>query len=133
MDRIRNRTEIYEDYWRPMEKDFGQEAYTSDFDGFMRHYLTVKTGRIPRLSEVYEAFKDHTKAMKSNEIDIRDIVKDIRKFSKFFCNIVLNQENDKELRIVFNDLKELKVDVAYPLLLELYADFEAIFLIKKIF
>ncbi len=130
---IKKQTEIYEDYWRPMEKDFGQEAYTSDFDGFMRHYLTVKTGRIPRLSEVYEAFKDHTTAMKSSEIDIRDIVKDIRKFSKFFCYIVLNQENDKELRIAFNDLKELKVDVAYPLLLELYADFEADVLIKEDF
>ena len=38
--------------------DFGQEAYGTHFDGFMRHYLTVKTGEIPNVSEVYEAFKD---------------------------------------------------------------------------
>ena len=37
-----------------MELDFGQEAYGTHFDGFMRHYLTVKTGEIPRLDEVYE-------------------------------------------------------------------------------
>lgn len=130
---IKKQTELYENYWRPMEMDFGQEAYTSDFDAFMRHYLTVKTGRIPRLAEVYEAFKEYTSTMKSKEIDISYIVKDIRKFSKFYCYMALNQENNKQLRIAFNDLKELKVDVAYPLLLELYADFESGVLIKEDF
>lgn len=37
-------TRLYEQNWRLMEVDFGQEAYASHFDGFMRHYLTVKTG-----------------------------------------------------------------------------------------
>src|SRR5207244_5410450 len=49
-------TRLYEQYWRPMEVDFGQEAYGTHFDGFMRHYLTVKTGEIPNISAVYEAF-----------------------------------------------------------------------------
>jgi len=40
-------TRLYEEYWRPMEVDFGQEGYSSQFDAFMRHYLTVKTGEIP--------------------------------------------------------------------------------------
>lgn len=48
---------LYEQYWRPMEVDFGQEAYPTHFDGFMRHYLTVKTGDIPNVNQVYEAFK----------------------------------------------------------------------------
>ena len=50
-------TRLYEQYWRPMEVDFGQEAYGTHFDGFMRHYLTVKTGEIPTVRAVYEAFK----------------------------------------------------------------------------
>ena len=50
-------TRLYEQFWRPMEVDFGQEAYGTHFDGFMRHYLTVKTGDIPNVREVYEAFK----------------------------------------------------------------------------
>ena len=40
-----------------MEVDFGQDAYGTHFDSFMRHYLTVKTGDIPNVNEVYEAFK----------------------------------------------------------------------------
>ena len=33
------------------------EAYSAEFDGFMRHYLTLKTGSIPNVRAVYEAFK----------------------------------------------------------------------------
>ena len=55
-------TRLYEQFWRPMEVDFGQEAYGTHFDGFMRHYLTVKTGEIPNVREVYEAFKAHARS-----------------------------------------------------------------------
>jgi uncharacterized protein with ParB-like and HNH nuclease domain len=30
-------TRLYEQYWRPMEIDFGQESYGTHFDAFMRH------------------------------------------------------------------------------------------------
>ncbi len=130
---ITQQTKLYENYWRPMEIDFGQEAYSLNFDGFMRHYLTVKTGKIPKISEVYEAFKEHSIIMKSKEIEIVDIIEDIRKYSKYYCSMALNQENNKELRISFNDLKELKVDVAYPMLLEVYDDYESGDLTKEEF
>src|SRR5215212_7480645 len=55
-------TRLYEQYWRPMEQDFGQEAYGTQFDSFMRHYLTVKTGEIPNVRQVYEAFKAHSRS-----------------------------------------------------------------------
>jgi len=48
-------TQLYEYYWRPMEVAFGQESYGEHFDWFMRHYLTVRTGDLPRISDVYEA------------------------------------------------------------------------------
>ncbi len=130
---IKKQTELYEKYWRPMELDFGQEAYTSDFDSYMRHYLTVKTGKIPRISEVYEAFKEYTSTLLTKGIDISKIVEDIRKYSKFYCSMTLNQEKDKQLRIAFNDFKELRADVAYPMLLELYNDYSEGILIKEYF
>ena len=51
--------ELYKDYWYPMEQSFGQADYTTQFDRFMRDYLTVKTGSIPNIRAVYEAFKTH--------------------------------------------------------------------------
>ena len=59
-------TRLYEKHWRPMEVAFGQEAYQTHFDGFMRHYLTVRTGDIPRLDEIYEAFKAYAREADAN-------------------------------------------------------------------
>ncbi|MEE2878743.1 MAG: DUF262 domain-containing protein [Pseudomonadota bacterium] len=114
---------LYEQYWRPMETAFGQEAYTTHFDGFMRHYLTVKTGDIPRLDAVYEAFKGHARSPAAAEAGIEALVKDIRDYARYYCAMALSAEADPNLKLAFHDLRELKVDVAYPFLLELYNDF----------
>jgi uncharacterized protein with ParB-like and HNH nuclease domain len=116
-------TRLYEQYWRPMEVDFGQEAYGVHFDGFMRHYLTVKTGEIPRLDEVYDAFKAHARSSQTAEGGVEALVKDIRNFGRYFCAMAIGAETDPDLKLAFHDLRELKVDVAYPFLLELYRDY----------
>ncbi len=116
-------TRLYEEYWRPMELDFGQEAYGTQFDGFMRHYLTVRTGDIPREREVYEAFKDYSRTTPIRDAGIEALIKEIRAFARYFCAIALGREPDAALGTAFHDLRELKVYVAYPLLLELYHDY----------
>lgn len=116
-------TRLYEEYWRPMELDFGQEAYGTQFDSFMRHYLTVRTGDIPREREVYEAFKDYSRTTPMQRAGIEALVKEIRAFAHYFCALALGREQDAALGIAFHDLRELKVDVAYPFLLELYHDY----------
>ena len=116
-------TRLYEEFWRPMELDFGQEAYGTQFDGFMRHYLTVRTGEIPREREVYEAFKEHARTKPVQDAGIEALVKDIRAFASYFCAMALGRENNAALAVAFHDLRELKVDVAYPFLLELYEDY----------
>jgi uncharacterized protein with ParB-like and HNH nuclease domain/predicted transport protein len=118
-------TRLYELYWRPMEIDFGQEAYGTHFDAFMRHYLTVKTGEIPRLADVYDAFKLHARSPAAAAKGVEALVKDIRDAARYFCAMALGAETDAELNSAFHDLRELKVDVAYPFLLELYQDYKA--------
>lgn len=118
-------TKLYEQYWRPMEVDFGQEGYATHFDGFMRHYLTVKTGDIPNVREVYEAFKQHARAPEVAKAGVEALVADIRAFAGHYCAMALGSEPDAELKAAFHDLRELKVDVAFPFLLELYADYAA--------
>ena len=116
-------TRLYEEFWRPMEQDFGQEAYGTQFDSFMRHYLTVRTGDIPRERDVYEAFKDYSRTKPVIEAGIESLVKDIRDFSRYFCAMALGAEKETILSLAFHDLRELKVEVAYPFLLELYHDY----------
>ncbi|MBP7795707.1 MAG: DUF262 domain-containing protein [Elusimicrobiales bacterium] len=126
-------TRLYERYWRPMETDFGQEAYTTHFDGFMRHFLTVKTGEIPRLNEVYETFKRYSRSPEVAIVGVETLLSDMYKYSKYFCAMALDGETDLDLKEAFSDLRELKVDVAYPFLLELYSDYKDNLLAKEEF
>ena len=118
-----HQTSLYQNHWRPMEVDFGQEAYGQHFDGFMRHYLTVRTEETPRVREVYDAFKVYARRPEVAERGIDSLVKEIQDFAGYYCAIGLGKESDPDLAAAFADLRELKVDVAYPLLLELYQDY----------
>lgn len=116
---------LYAQHWRPMELEFGQEAYGDEFDAFIRHYLTIKTGDVPRISEVYEAFKEYSTKF-DKEDGVSDLVAEIRKYSKYFVAMALGGETNPALKPLFKDLiQDLNYSVAYPLLLELYADYDA--------
>lgn len=115
--------QLYKKYWRPMEISFGQVAYGKYFDGFMRHYLTLQTGEIPKIRAVYEAFKDYAKSSKIAEAGVEDMVKNVHVFARYYCKMALSKEPDEELALAFRDLRDLRVDVAFPFLLELYHDY----------
>lgn len=116
-------TKIYKNYWQQMEFGFGQKAYSTHFDGFMRNYLTIKTGSIPRIGDVYDAFKKFSRETIASNIQIEEIVSEIRDFSKYYCAIVLGKEKDTDLEKAFHDIRELRVDVSFPFLLVLYKDY----------
>lgn len=112
-------TELYKNYWRPMEQAFGQAGYEEHFDAFMRHYLTTKTGEIPKLRDVYAAFKSYATKRGTT---MQELVAEIHTYAVHYCAMVLGAEADKDLKQALHDLRELKVDVAYPFLLGLYED-----------
>ncbi len=118
-------TALYEDHWRPMEKRFGQVSYSSHFDSFVRFYLTMKLGEIPNISDVYEEFKKYSQEPVTAEKGVQWLVADIQQNAYNYCSMALNKETDKELADAFADLRELNAGVAYPFLLEVYADYKS--------
>ncbi len=109
---------FYKKYWRAMEEDFKQNETL--FNQFVRHYLTIKTGKIPIEKRVYEAFKDY---QQKEGIEIEDLLKDLQKYCGYFCQIAFKKEADKDLNKALGFLVDLEMDVIYPLLLELYSDY----------
>ena len=89
----------------------------------MRHYLTFKTGEIPNVRAVYEAFKGHARSPEVAVAGVDAQVADIHTYAGYYCAMALDKEPDKDLASAFRDLRELKVDVAFPFLLELYDDY----------
>lgn len=114
-------TELYEQYWYPMEQNYGNE-YATLFNSFMRDYLSVKMGTIPRFDRVYDAFKSYTLGRRALG-SITEIVRDISIYSGYYVKMVLHKEPDKQLCDAFKRISLLKVDVSYPFLLPLYHDY----------
>ncbi|MGF9798900.1 GmrSD restriction endonuclease domain-containing protein [Brevibacillus agri] len=127
----KEQTELYTEYWYPMERSFGNLNDSALFDRFMRDYLTVKTGRIPNIQDVYAVFKEYV--YQQNELTVHNIVEDIYRFSKYFVKLAFQSEKDKEINQVLTDINTLKVDVSYPFLLEVYDDYEHQKLSKEVF
>lgn len=114
-------TELYEQHWFPMEQSFGNE-YAIWFNAFMRDYLSVKTGTIPRIDQVYDAFKLFE--LSSNAPgSIKEVVADIHRYAQFYVNMVLHKEPSERLQKAFKRISRLKVDVSYPFLLAVYHDY----------
>ncbi len=115
---VEKQESFYNKYWRTMEEEFEQNKKL--FDRFVRHYLTIKTRDIPNINKVYVALKDYRQ---KEGIGIEDLLKDLQKYCGYFCRIVFKKESDKDLNKALGFLVDLKMDVIYPLLLELYSDY----------
>lgn len=117
----KEQTDLYTEYWYPMERSFGNLNDSAIFDRFMRDYLTVKTGKIPNIQDVYSVFKDYV--YQQDGQSVHEIVADIYRFSKYFVYLAFQTEKDKGINQVLEDINTLKVDVSYPFLLEIYDDY----------
>ena len=108
---------IYEIYWKDMENGFNQ---TNLFDRFIRDYLTIKLNEIPKISEVYTKFKEFA----SNWNDMKELLKEINTYSKYYFSICFGDDEDKNVKYAFKNFNYLKSNVCYPFLLTVYEDYD---------
>lgn len=109
---------LYNNYWLEIEKGF-ENNHDNLFDNFIRHYLTIKLKRIPKIKEIYLEFKQYSKDFNH----VEDLVKDIYKYAQYYFNFVFEKEENLKLRNSFKDLNELNYDVTHCFMLELYNDY----------
>ena len=134
-DRIRNyilmglepkaQKDLYEQHWHPMEESFGREGYDTHFNWFVRDYLTIKNnGRIPKVGGVYEALKAYAKG--NTDESAVTLVSDMHRYSNYYIELVLGWgQYTKEIKTAIEEIRMLRVGVAYPFLLQLLNDFDA--------
>jgi len=126
---LEEQTRFYNDYWRPMEVLFGAESYNILFDEFMRFFLVIHTRnyRIKK-NEVYDEFKVYLR-----DYEIEELLVNLKKYAGYYCCIALGKEMDDQLTPLFQNIRELRADVCYPLLMEVYADYSINLLSKQDF
>ncbi|MBQ7562260.1 MAG: DUF262 domain-containing protein [Synergistaceae bacterium] len=110
---------IYEQYWRPMEKLFGNQIL--EMDQFFRDYITLKINVIPNKNLTYEEFKKYS--MNSEFDSTRDLCADLYKYANYYNEIMFSRSNNPEINNLYNDIVELKMTVSYPFLMRLINDY----------
>lgn len=118
---------IYANYWYPMEQLFGENIGRMTF--FFRDYLTLKTGKIPNIEGIYEVFKDYIVSKKN--LNIEDEASEFFEAAKHYTDFVLLRTTDTDIRLFFEDYKNLRVDVSYPLILNLFMDYSKALITKN--
>ncbi|MEY8303917.1 GmrSD restriction endonuclease domain-containing protein [Anaerosalibacter bizertensis] len=113
---------IYIQYWSPMESMFHYENQSTLMDDFFRDYITSIEGQIPTKSLVYESFKKLYSDLSNDTVE--SICTDIYKSAKLYTNMHYAKGESSELNSLFKDIKSLKMNVAYPFLLNVYSDYK---------
>lgn len=113
-------TYVYEHLWRTMEQLFIYETQDSVMDSFFRHYLTMKLTRIPKQGRVYEEFKLYH--LNCEFSTIRELCQDLLTYAKFYTDIVFKRSSNAELKRLYEDIVDLRMEVSYPFLLKVHND-----------
>ncbi|MDR1250317.1 MAG: DUF262 and DUF1524 domain-containing protein [Treponema sp.] len=114
-------TNVYNNIWRPTELLFGYEHQSELLDNFFRDYLTMKLGRIPRKNEVYKEFRGYHA---NCGMTISDLCQDIYGFAKHYSDMYFARSGDAVLKSLYEDMKAIRMEVAYPFLLKVHEDYD---------
>lgn len=112
-------TNVYNNIWRPIEMMFINNSEL--MDNFFRDYLTMKLGRIPRKSDIYKEFCSYHNSLE--DITVDKLCNDVYEFAKYYSDMYFSKSNDKILKTLYEDMKTIKMDVAYPFLLKVHYDY----------
>lgn len=111
---------LYNNYWKPIEQDFGNN-YADKFDYFLRDYLTMLEKKTVKMGTEYEEYKEY---FSDKKLTKEEMLKDLRKYSKYYTRIYNCVDEDKDLNNLWKELKVQQVDVANPFLMQVYNDYE---------
>lgn len=112
---------VYEHFWRPMELLFVYETQDYVMDRFFRDYLTMKITRIPKQDRVYEEFKLYH--LNCEFSTIRELCQDLLTYAKYYTDMVFKRSSNPELKSLYNDVNDLRMEVSYPFLLKIHNDY----------
>ena len=111
---------LYKQYWRPMEKRFGED-YADPLSGFIADYIMLKKREEITKADVYEKFK--RQVLNKDKDTLEESIKEIHRYSEYYVRFALLEEDDRELRERFESFKAFNVTIVFPLVLSLYEDY----------
>ena len=115
-------SDVYDKFWSPMEKLFGNDKQDKLMDDFFRDYLTMKLSRVVREDRVYEEFKRwYMNSDFNGKVD--ELCKDIKTYATYYTDIIFARSNIPELQKLYAEIKGIRMEVSYPFILKVHEDF----------
>ena len=99
---------FYDSYWNKIEK-----LSLKELDSFIRHYLTVVTGVIPNIRNIYAAFKQYAR----QRDDIESVLQDMLRYAQAYNKILTCTVGSACANTTVKHLNLLEVTVAHPFLM----------------
>ena len=116
---------IYNNYWKPFEGYFKNPDDQGRMDKFFRDYLIMKKGAYVNFEYIYERFKEYADNSEFSTID--QLAEDVMTFGDLYTNITSDKktlpDSQKALEPIFEEIRSLRMEVAYPFLIKVYRDF----------
>lgn len=116
---------VYKNYWSAIESYAKNEINNTNIvSDFIRDYLTLVNKKIPNKSKVYQEFKSRYPFTTMSELE--DNLKEIKRFVVHYNKLVnpIN-EPDEAIRQQLEYIDQLEINVAFPFLLQVYADYSS--------
>jgi uncharacterized protein with ParB-like and HNH nuclease domain len=104
--------ELYGEHWRPMEQLLDSSEREGAFDRFLRAWLTLRTGEVPKFGNGYEVFKRYRS--EHPEQSMADLVADLHRFAEHYARIALGRETVSQLARIWKGLASLQIDAPLP-------------------
>lgn len=122
---------IYQNYWVIIENLARDEVTNSSkVSDFIRDYLTLTEQNIPKQGKVYEEFKK--KYPSKNNLE--SILSNIKTLAKYYHKLINpHRENDPDIKRELEYIDKIKINVAYPFLMQVYDDFDKKIIDKQTF
>jgi len=116
---------IYNNYWKPFEKNFPTQDGTDRMDRFFRDYLTMKKGIFIKFDTIYDVFKDFAENSEFSKQE--ELAEDIMMYGDLYTNITSEDKklplSQQALKPIFKEIRILRMEVVYPFLLKVYHDY----------
>ncbi|AZP03198.1 DUF262 domain-containing protein [Jeotgalibaca ciconiae] len=106
---------LFENYWEPIEN-----RTNFQLSSFFRDYLTLKNGKYPNLSKVYETFVYFYQSKCS---DKRSFFDELSDYSYAYQQILGSVTDNKEIDDILKRLNHLQVTVIRPFLMAILHDY----------
>lgn len=106
---------LYDEYWNRME-----ENVEYDTSRFIRHYMTAKLGRTPRIDDLYEEFKRYTR---QNHHDVPAVLAEMRDYARHYRDLRVAATGDKSVDRLLRRYNLVDREVTLPLLLPVVSEY----------